>query len=91
MQITFDAKKKQGSSVILHDNEIRNFGLMMAAGPCMAVTLSTLHNRLTKLNEALAIKSKRKYETNLPALIDFFSRLALDYENLAVDECIPIV
>ncbi|XP_034180254.1 IQ motif-containing protein H isoform X2 [Osmia lignaria lignaria] len=89
--ITFDAKKKQGSSIILHDDESRNFGLMMAASPSMAVTLSTLHDRLAKINVALATKSKRKYESNLPSLIDFFGRLAVDYENLALDECIPAI
>ncbi|XP_076390817.1 IQ motif-containing protein H isoform X2 [Megachile rotundata] len=87
--ITFDSKKKLGSSIILHDNEIRHFGLMIAASPSMVDTLTMACTNLIKLNEALTLKSKGKFETNLPTLIDFFERQILDYKNLAVDECLP--
>ncbi|KOC61051.1 IQ domain-containing protein H [Habropoda laboriosa] len=87
--ISFDRKKRQGSSIILHDAEIRNFGLMVAVSASMTTTLSMIHNNLTKLHETLTIKSKKKPETNLPALAEFFLKLSLDYQNLAVNKCSP--
>ncbi|XP_050489585.1 IQ motif-containing protein H-like [Bombus huntii] len=85
--IAYDRKKRQGSSIILHDGEIRNFGKMVAVSPSMTATLTMMHKNLTKLHRILK-KSKTKSETNLPTLIDFFLKLSLDYRNLATDKCL---
>ncbi|XP_076680294.1 IQ motif-containing protein H isoform X3 [Andrena cerasifolii] len=85
--IKYDSKTKQGASILLHDGEIRNFGLMVAVTSCMKTTLSMVQNSLMKLNQTLTYKSKIKAETNLSALADFFKNLSLDYENLATDPC----
>ncbi|CAK9802174.1 IQ motif-containing protein H [Anthophora plagiata] len=87
--IVFEREKRQGSSIILHDGEIRNFGLMVAVSSSMTTTLSMVHDNLEKLHENLTIKSKEKPETNLPALVDFFLKLSLDYQNLVTDVCSP--
>ncbi|XP_076234749.1 IQ motif-containing protein H [Calliopsis andreniformis] len=86
--IKHDSQKKQGASILLHDSEIRTSGVMVSLSPCMMTTLSMVHNSLKKLNEILTMKSKTSSETNLPILVDRFSQLSLDYENLATDECI---
>ncbi|XP_048268251.1 IQ motif-containing protein H isoform X1 [Bombus terrestris] len=85
--IAYDRKRRQGSSIILHDGEIRNFGKMVAVSPSMTATLTMIHQNLTKLHRILQ-KSKTKSETNLPVLIDFFLKLSLDYRNLATDKCL---
>ncbi|XP_053990050.1 IQ motif-containing protein H-like isoform X1 [Hylaeus volcanicus] len=86
--ITYDANTKQGSNIILHDSEIRNFGLMVAVAPCMKTTLAMVHDNLTKLHETLASRSRRKPETNLASVADFFAKLLPDYQNLATNPCI---
>ncbi|XP_043598637.1 IQ domain-containing protein H-like isoform X3 [Bombus pyrosoma] len=85
--IAYDRKRRQGSSIILHDGEIRNFGKMVAVSASMTATLTMVHKNLTKLHRILN-RSKTKSETNLPTLIDFFLKLSLDYRNLATDKCL---
>lgn len=87
LQIAYDRNRRQGSSIILHDGEIRNFGKMVAVSPSMTATLTMVHKNLTKLHRILK-RSKTKSETNLPILIDFFLKLSLDYRNLATDKCL---
>ncbi|XP_076765658.1 IQ motif-containing protein H [Xylocopa sonorina] len=87
--IVYDRKKRQGSSIILHDGEVRNFGKMVTVSSSMTTTLTMVHKNLTKLHQTLMIDSKRKAETNLPSLIDFFAKLSLDYRNLSIDKCSP--
>ncbi|XP_043516683.1 IQ motif-containing protein H-like [Frieseomelitta varia] len=86
--IEYDRKKRQGSSIILHDGEIRNFGKMVAVSSAMITTLKMVRDNLTKLHETLLKRSRVKSETNLPTLIDFFSKLSLDYKNVATDKCL---
>ncbi|CAL7933913.1 unnamed protein product [Xylocopa violacea] len=87
--IVYDRKKRQGSSIILHDGEVRNFGKMVAVSPSMTTTLNMVHKNLIKLHHTLMINSKKKAETNLPPLIDFFAKLSLDYQNLSINKCLP--
>lgn len=87
LQIAYDRIRRQGSSIILHDGEIRNFGKMVAVSTSMTATLTMIHKNLTKLYRILK-KSKTKSETNLPILIDYFLKLSLDYRNLATDKCL---
>ena len=88
LQIEYDRKKRQGSSIILHDGEIRNFGKMVAVSSAMITTLKMIRDNLTKLHETLLKRTRVKSETNLPTLIDFFSKLSLNYKNVATDKCL---
>lgn len=85
--IVYNRKTIQGSSIILHDSEVRTVGVMLAIGPSMPTVLSTVHNNLTKLYDTLTIETKQEMQTNLPDLIDFFLKLSLDYKDLATDIC----
>lgn len=80
-------RSRDRSSILLHDSEIKNSGLMVALSPCMTTTLSMVHTNLKKLNQLLMVKSTIRSETNLSALVDLFLELSLDYENLAVADC----
>lgn len=84
----YNAKMKQGSSIILHDSENRTLGLMVAVTPSMKTTLSMVHNHLTKLHQTLMAKSKKEPETNLSDLVDFFAKLCPEYQTLAINQCI---
>ncbi|KZC10027.1 Mitochondrial 2-oxoglutarate/malate carrier protein [Dufourea novaeangliae] len=82
--IVYNSERKQGSSILLYDSELRTEGLMVIVGPSMTTTISMLHNSLATLNQTL-MKSKTKSETNITDLLDILMNLLLDYHNLSTD------
>ncbi|XP_078034042.1 IQ motif-containing protein H [Augochlora pura] len=86
--IVYNSEKKQGSSMLLHDSELRTHGLLVAVSPSMSTTILMVHEKLSLLQEALAKKTAKKIETNMTDLIDYFMKLSLDYIDDASQPCI---
>ncbi|KAG7210932.1 hypothetical protein KM043_016306 [Ampulex compressa] len=85
--ITYDATRKQGFHLVLHDGEVRNIGMMMIISSCMTTTLSMTYESLEGLRRTLVKKCRKRADTNLEDVTKFFNTLSLSYQNLSADQC----
>ncbi|XP_047357720.1 IQ motif-containing protein H-like [Vespa velutina] len=83
--IIYEARKKEGSYFILHDSEIKNTGTMVIVTPNMKMTLSKTYNILRSLCHALS--TKKKSESNMLSVANFFEKFSLNYYDQSYDPC----
>lgn len=86
-KILYDATRKEGSHLILHDNEMRNSATFTVISSSMNTALTAAHSILSKLYDALRAESKEKPDTNLQDIVNFFVNLSLKYRNISADRC----
>lgn len=84
-QIVYEAEKKEGSHFILQDSELKNTGTMVIVTPNMKMTLSKTYSTLRKLCHALS--TKKKSESNMPSVANFFEKFSLNYYDQSYDQC----
>ncbi|KAL2715019.1 IQ domain-containing protein H-like isoform X1 [Vespula squamosa] len=83
--IVYEATKKIGFNFFLRDSEIRNSGTMVIVTPNMKMTLLKTCSILRKFYHALS--TKKKSESNMLNIANFFEKLSLNYYDQSHDPC----